>query len=171
MWPSSSRARRGRSCAAAGASPFKRRPSRAHQSSHRHRPVVRAPDHQGLAQVFRHAAVLAEEGTALDASASERRIIDPLDGTVNCLRRLPVAAGVHSAREQRGVGAGRRLQPHHGRAVRRRKARGATLNGAQLHKLRARRIEEAVPAGGFPATPGKQKKTIRKPSGFWSKGR
>jgi myo-inositol-1(or 4)-monophosphatase len=104
----------------------------------------------GLHAAFPQAAILAEEGTDLGASVHERWIIDPLDGTVNYLRRLPVVA-VSIALEMHGeLVLGVVYNPITDELFVGEESRGATLNGAPLRVTRARRVSESVLVSGFP---------------------
>ena len=96
-----------------------------------------------------HDAVLGEEGGGRDGTSGVRWVIDPLDGTVNYLYRIPafaVAIGV----EVDGVTvAGAVYDPSRDELFTAAAGRGAHLNGAAIRPSIEHRLTHALTGTGF----------------------
>jgi myo-inositol-1(or 4)-monophosphatase len=100
----------------------------------------RFPDH----------AILAEESGDSDASARERWIVDPLDGTTNFAHGFPVfASSVAFARDRQVLVAACDV-PMWRETFWAARGQGAFLNGQRLHVSETGELRAALLATGFP---------------------
>ena len=91
-----------------------------------------------------HAAILAEENIQPPAGATSIWVIDPLDGTTNYSRHIPIfSTSIALVRDGRPV-IGAIYDPLRGDLFTAEAGRGATLNGAPIHVSVTSEIGEAV---------------------------
>ena len=96
---------------------------------------------------------LMEEGGAIEGeNASERWIIDPIDGTTNFLHGIPHFAISVAAEERGEIVAGAVYQPLTDEFFWAEKGAGAFLNDRRLRVSGRRNLQEAVFATGIPVT-------------------
>lgn len=93
--------------------------------------------------------VLGEEGAAREGSSGVRWVIDPLDGTVNYLYRLPLWAVCIAAEVDGRVVAGVVHAPALGEVWTAVHGRGAWLHGERLHGSQQTELAQAMCATGF----------------------
>ena len=105
-----------------------------------------------LLAAFPEHGFLAEENEQIASRADDYRwIVDPLDGTMNYVHRMPNFA-VSVALEQRGeVLVGTVFDPTNGECFSAAKGRGAFLNGRRLSVSNATRLDQALVAVSFAA--------------------
>ena len=97
--------------------------------------------------------LLAEEGSAHESASGRRWVIDPLDGTINYLYRLPTwCVSVALEDEQGGVVAVVH-DPLRAETFTAERGRGARLNGHEIHVSGEERPERALIATGFGYSP------------------
>lgn len=104
----------------------------------------------GIRARFPEHAILAEESGEMKTESEVTWIIDPLDGTMNFSRRIPlfcVSIGVAVGKE---IAAGVVYQPISQELFFAQKGKGAYLNGKPLSVSGAQTLEEAAVATGFP---------------------
>ena len=95
-------------------------------------------------------AILAEESGDSDASARERWIVDPLDGTTNFAHGFPVfASSVAFARDREVIAAACDVPMWH-ETFWAARGQGAFLNGQRLHVSEIDGLRAALLATGFP---------------------
>ena len=110
-----------------------------------------------IREKFPHHVFLAEEmahydRTAVRSSISDeyRWIIDPLDGTVNFIHRIPQSC-VSIAVEKRGkILAGGVFDPYRNELFMAARAKGATMNGTRIQVSREKVLRKALVITGFP---------------------
>lgn len=93
--------------------------------------------------------LLAEEGSAHDSASGRRWIIDPLDGTVNYLYRLPTWCVSVALEDEEGGAVAVVHDPLRDETFTAERGQGARLNGQQIHVSREERPERALIATGF----------------------
>lgn len=94
--------------------------------------------------------ILAEEGGEVDADSDFRWVIDPLDGTTNFIRKIPVFAVSIAAMFRNEVVAGVVFDPVRNELFSALKGRGAHLNNIPIHASKTRDFSRAFLATGFP---------------------
>ena len=99
---------------------------------------------------FPQHSILTEESGALDGEAENRWIIDPLDGTVNYLHRLPIysisVAYQHKGQLQLGVV----YDPSLDECFCAERGKGAFLNGKKISVSPAKELIQCLMVTGFP---------------------
>ena len=101
--------------------------------------------------------VLAEEGGSETSDSGLTWVIDPLDGTVNFLYRIPswcVSIGIEDG--DGGV-AGVIHDPVHGETFAALRGQGAKLNGSRIEVNRPTKLSEALIGTGFAYVPAARK--------------
>ena len=93
--------------------------------------------------------VLGEEGAARSGSSGVRWVVDPIDGTVNYLYRLPAYAVSIAAEVEGVVAAGVVLDVARGDLYAARAGGGATVNGRPIRCSAASELAQALVATGF----------------------
>ena len=93
--------------------------------------------------------VLAEEGGASRSTSGLTWVIDPLDGTVNFLYRIPVWCVSIAVADDEGTLAGVVHDPNRDETFAARRGGGATLNGAAIAVSTQTDIREALVGTGF----------------------
>jgi myo-inositol-1(or 4)-monophosphatase len=105
------------------------------------------PTHGFLAEEMSH---YEKSSTTAHASNNYRWIIDPLDGTVNFVHRIPQSC-VSIAVERAGIIlAGGVYDPYRDELFLAVKGKGATLNGKRIHVSPETKMHRAVVITGFP---------------------
>lgn len=103
-----------------------------------------------LADVPAGDGVVAEEGGSRPGSSGRTWVIDPLDGTVNFLRGLPVWAVSLAVRDDRGLAAAVVHAPALGWSFSAARGRGCRMNGAAARVSATEHLGDAILATGFP---------------------
>lgn len=98
------------------------------------------PDHQ----------ILAEEGGKQQTGSEYQWIIDPLDGTTNFIRHIPVFAVSIAVKYQNEIIAGVVFNPVDNELFSAAKGQGARLNGTPIHISGITDFSRAFLATGFP---------------------
>jgi myo-inositol-1(or 4)-monophosphatase len=93
-------------------------------------------------------AILGEEGGASGEGAL-RWVVDPLDGTINYLYRLPVFAVSVACEDRDGAVAGIVLDPVRGERFTATRSGEAQLNGEPIHATGVQSLAAALVATGF----------------------
>ena len=93
--------------------------------------------------------LLAEEGGRADPESGRRWIVDPLDGTVNYLYRLPVWCVSVALEDADGTLLGVVHDPERGETFSAVRGQGARLGGRGLRVRQCERLETALVATGF----------------------
>ena len=114
------------------------------------RSPVTAADHEAeaaIVETLRRAApdhgVLGEESGAR-GSAERRFIVDPIDGTRNFIRGIPIWAVMVALEERGAVTAGVIWEPVRGNLYSARRSQGAFLNGERIRVSRVAALAEAT---------------------------
>jgi len=114
------------------------------------RSPVTAADHEAeaaivetLRRAFPDHGVLAEESGAR-GPAERRFIVDPIDGTRNFVRGIPIWAVMVALEERGAITAGVIWEPVRGNLHTARRGQGAFLNGERIHVSRVATLEEAM---------------------------
>jgi myo-inositol-1(or 4)-monophosphatase len=94
-------------------------------------------------------AVLAEEGGASAGSGDLRWLVDPLDGSVNFLFRIPAFVVSVACEDSAGALAGVVLDPVRGECFAATRSRPATLNGEEIRGSSRSELSTAMVATGF----------------------
>jgi myo-inositol-1(or 4)-monophosphatase len=113
-----------------------------------------------LAEAFPEHGIYGEEGTRERMSGEYRWYVDPLDGTTNFAHGFPAFCVVLGL-ERRTPGltddedgemlAGVIYDPLRGELFSAERGKGAWLNGRPIHVSKARKLQEALTATGFPS--------------------
>ena len=113
-----------------------------------------------LAEAFPEHGIYGEEGTRERLSGEYRWYVDPLDGTTNFAHQFPVFCVVLGL-ERRAPGladdhdgemvAGVIYDPLRDELFVAERGKGAWLNGRQIHVSKAKKMQEALTATGFPS--------------------
>ncbi len=103
--------------------------------------LTRFPNHRILAE---------ESGEIQTAKSDVTWIIDPLDGTLNFLRRIPIFCVSIGVAIQEKVVIGVIYQPITQELFFAQKGKGAFLNGGPIRISSTKKLEKAVVATGFP---------------------
>ena len=93
--------------------------------------------------------LLAEEGSHAEARSGRRWIVDPLDGTVNFLYRLPDWAVSVALEDERGPALGVVHSPLHGETFHAVRGEGAWLGSERLDAGERQELGRALVATGF----------------------
>lgn len=93
--------------------------------------------------------VLAEEGGAEGSSSGLRWVIDPLDGTVNYLYRIPVWCVSIAVEDERGALVGVVHDPNRAETFSAIRGEGAFLNAEPINVGRGPILDEALIGTGF----------------------
>lgn len=93
--------------------------------------------------------ILAEEGGRAESSTGFRWVIDPLDGTVNFLFRIPVWAVSLAVEDRNGGLVGVVYDPNRGETFAARREEGAWLNDRRLHVSDRADLATALIGTGF----------------------
>jgi myo-inositol-1(or 4)-monophosphatase len=93
--------------------------------------------------------VLSEEGGREDSDSGIRWIVDPLDGTVNYLFRIPIWAVSIAAEDEKGTLVGVVHDPTHSETFTALRGEGARLNGKPITVSDADDLATAVIGTGF----------------------
>ena len=96
-----------------------------------------------LRRAFPDHGVLAEESGAR-GPAERRFIVDPIDGTRNFARGIPIWAVMVALEERGAITAGVIWEPVRGNLHTARRGQGAFLNGERIHVSRVATLEEAM---------------------------
>ena len=114
------------------------------------RSPVTAADHEAeaaivetLLRAFPDHGVLGEE-SGPQGSAERRFIVDPIDGTRNFARGIPIWAVMVALEERGAITAGVIWEPVRGNLHTARRGQGAFLNGERVHVSRVATLEEAM---------------------------
>lgn len=114
------------------------------------RSPVTAADHEAeaaivetLRRAFPDHGVLGEESGAR-GSAERRFIVDPIDGTRNFIRGIPIWAVMVALEERGAVTAGVIWEPVRGNLYSARRSQGAFLNGERIRVSRVAALAEAT---------------------------
>src|SRR5579871_651218 len=100
---------------------------------------------------FPHHAILAEEsGDIRKGKSPVTWIIDPLDGTVNFARNIPMFSVSIAAAVEKKIVSGVIYQPITQELFIAEKGKGAYLNGKKLSVSSTNHVDNAVMATGFP---------------------
>lgn len=105
---------------------------------------------QRIQEKYPEDAILAEEGQEINAGASRRWIIDPVDGTTNFTHRFPflaVSIGVEEAGEMK---YGVVFNPVLGEMFWAQQGKGAFMNGESISVSANKKLSQALIATGFP---------------------
>jgi myo-inositol-1(or 4)-monophosphatase len=94
-------------------------------------------------------AILGEEGGAREGTSGVRWVIDPLDGTVNYLYRIPAFCVAIAAEVGGRAVAGVVHDPSHGDTFAAAEGHGATRNGVPVHPSPADTLATALIGTGF----------------------
>ncbi|MBI3181840.1 MAG: inositol monophosphatase [Myxococcales bacterium] len=94
-------------------------------------------------------AVLAEESGAF-AGGGLRWLVDPLDGTANYARGIPIYSVSVAVEDADGLLAGAVFDPSQGELFSAARGRGATLNGSPIRASAVDKLEQAALCIGFP---------------------
>jgi myo-inositol-1(or 4)-monophosphatase len=104
-----------------------------------------------LRSAFPDHSIVAEEGSGTEQSSDFRWYVDPVDGTTNFAHGFPVF-NVTMALEHKGeLIAGVIYDPTRDEMFTAELGGGAFLNGDRIHVSKARRLEDALLATGFPS--------------------
>src|SRR4051812_8558906 len=106
--------------------------------------------------------VLGEEYGETPSSTGLRWVIDPLDGTVNYLRRIPHWSVSVACQDSDGPLVGVVSHPLRGECFSAMRGRGADLNGVQLHGSTATDLSLAAVGGEFSARSDAQAEAVRR---------
>ncbi len=93
--------------------------------------------------------IVAEEGKGRDSNSGVTWIIDPLDGTINFLFRIPAWSVSVAARDERGPLVGVVHDPIRSETFAALRGRGATLNGQKIRVSGRGDLPTALIATGF----------------------
>lgn len=93
--------------------------------------------------------LLAEEGSAHESASGRRWVIDPLDGTVNYLYRLPTWCVSVALTDEKGSAVAVVHDPLHQEMFTAERGAGARVNGRPIHVSGEDRPERALIATGF----------------------
>jgi myo-inositol-1(or 4)-monophosphatase len=93
--------------------------------------------------------LLAEEGSAQDSASGRRWVVDPLDGTVNYLYRLPAWCVSVALEDARGSAVAVVHDPLRDETFTAERGAGARLNGERIQVSGEDRPERALIATGF----------------------
>jgi myo-inositol-1(or 4)-monophosphatase len=93
--------------------------------------------------------LLAEEGSEQDSASGRRWVIDPLDGTINYLYRLPTWCVSVALEDAQGSAVAVVHDPLREETFTAERGRGARLNGQEIHVSGEERPERALIATGF----------------------
>lgn len=93
--------------------------------------------------------LLAEEGSAHQSASGRRWVVDPLDGTVNYLYRLPAWCVSVALEDEEGSMVAVVLDPLRDELFSAERGKGARLNGDQIRVSGEERPERALIATGF----------------------
>jgi myo-inositol-1(or 4)-monophosphatase len=104
----------------------------------------------GLSEAFPDYGILAEEGTSKSAKQKARWIIDPLDGTVNFIRGIPLTAVSIGLEKDGELVLGVVYNPFTDELFVGEQGQGATLNGNPIHVTSVETLGQAVISSGFP---------------------
>jgi myo-inositol-1(or 4)-monophosphatase len=115
-----------------------------------------------LASERRGDGVLGEEYGETPSSTGLRWVIDPLDGTVNYLRRIPHWSVSVACEDSDGPLVGVVRHPLRGECFSAVRGRGADLNGAQLRGSSATDLSLAAVGGEFSAWSDAQAEAVRR---------
>jgi myo-inositol-1(or 4)-monophosphatase len=94
--------------------------------------------------------ILAEEGSLGADGATQRWIVDPLDGTTNFIHGVPVFAVSIGLEDEQGLAAGVVHDPSRDETFHATRGAGARMNGAPIACTSAAHLEDALIATGFP---------------------
>lgn len=98
-----------------------------------------------------HAILAEESGASGNPEAPITWIIDPLDGTTNFARNLPIFCVSVAAVDKKGHAlCGAVYQPLNGELFLAQRGHGAYLNGSRLHVSTVPKYEKALGSTGFP---------------------
>jgi myo-inositol-1(or 4)-monophosphatase len=93
--------------------------------------------------------LLAEEGSSQESASGRRWVIDPLDGTINYLYRLPAWCVSVALEDPSGALVAVVHDPLRAETFTAERGRGARVNGQQMHVSGEERPERALIATGF----------------------
>jgi myo-inositol-1(or 4)-monophosphatase len=93
--------------------------------------------------------LIAEEGSSRDAASGRRWIVDPLDGTINYLYRLPAWCVSVALEDEAGLAAGVVFHPLRDELFAAERGAGSSANGVRLRVRDGDRLERALVATGF----------------------
>jgi myo-inositol-1(or 4)-monophosphatase len=102
-----------------------------------------------LAQRRPNDGVVGEEGGGRAGSSGLEWVVDPLDGTVNFLYRIPLWAVSIAARDERGTFVGVVYDPVRDEMFQAERGRGALLNDRSIHVSDESDIAKALIGTGF----------------------
>ncbi|MEA2434833.1 MAG: monophosphatase [Actinomycetota bacterium] len=102
-----------------------------------------------LAQRRPNDGVVGEEGGGRSGSSGVEWVVDPLDGTVNFLYRIPVWAVSIAARDERGTFVGVVFDPNRDEMFTAELGEGARLNSEEIHVSQETDISKALVGTGF----------------------
>ncbi len=93
--------------------------------------------------------LIAEEGSSRETASGRRWIVDPLDGTINYLYRLPAWCVSVALEDEHGLAAGVVFHPLRDELFAAERGAGGTANGVRLRVRDGDRLERALVATGF----------------------
>jgi myo-inositol-1(or 4)-monophosphatase len=93
--------------------------------------------------------LIAEEGSSRDAAGGRRWIVDPLDGTINYLYRLPAWCVSVALEDSEGLAAGVVYHPLRDELFAAERGGGSFANGTRLRVRDGHRLDRALVATGF----------------------
>ena len=96
-------------------------------------------------------AILAEEGSGVEARSDYRWYVDPLDGTTNFAHGFPVFCVSIAMAVKDDVQIGVVYDPNREELFTAHKGQGAYLNQRAIHVSRTRQLSESLLATGFPS--------------------
>jgi myo-inositol-1(or 4)-monophosphatase len=102
-----------------------------------------------LAQRRPDDGVVGEEGGGRSGTSGVEWVVDPLDGTVNFLFRIPIWAVSIAARDERGTFVGVVFDPNRDEMFRAELGGGAYLNGQPIHVSDQSELPQALIGTGF----------------------
>lgn len=104
----------------------------------------------GLVSAFRQYGVLTEESDYLPGSVNACWIVDPLDGTINYLRGIPLVAVSIGLEKEGELVLGVVYNPILEELYTAEKGKGAFLNGKPIHVSGIKSLGQAIITSGFP---------------------
>lgn len=104
-----------------------------------------------LTEHFPDHAVVAEEGGSHPGDSAYRWYIDPLDGTTNFAHSFPMFCVSMGLEKDGEIILGVIYDPLHEELFSAEKGSGARLNNKEIHVSTVGRLEESLPATGFPS--------------------
>jgi myo-inositol-1(or 4)-monophosphatase len=104
-----------------------------------------------LHQLFPDHGIVAEEGGSAEMKSEYRWFVDPLDGTTNFAHGFPVFNVTMAVAKGNEVVGGVVFDPERNELFAAERGGGATLNGKKISVSKAKILEDALVATGFPS--------------------